>query len=51
MVFGLARRSLYRLHIAARSEAIDIQALSIFGLLSVISHFDVDCGTLLIFVK
>ena len=51
MVIGLPRLALYCLHIAACSEAIDIQALSVFGLLPIVSHFDVDCGTLLIFVE
>ena len=51
MVIGLPRLALYRLHIATCSEAIDIQALSVLGLLPIVSHFDVDCGTLLIFVE
>lgn len=51
MVIGLPRLALYCLHVAACGEAIDIQALSIFGLLSIVSHFDIDCGTLLIFVE
>lgn len=51
MVIDLPRLTLDCLHIAACSEAIDIQALSILGLLPIVSHFDVDGGTLLIFVK
>jgi len=51
MVIGLPRLALYCLHIATCSQAIDIQALSVLGLLPIVSHFDVDCGTLLIFVE
>ena len=51
MVIGLPRLALYCLHIATCSQAIDIQALSVLGLLPIVSHFDVDRGTLLIFVK
>ena len=51
MVIGLPRLALDCLHIAACGEATDIQALSVFGLLPIVSHFDVDRGTLLIFVE